>query len=203
MQNTRQRILEYIDTHRLVSAVEMSRVFQLTAANIRHHISILTDLDLIEAGGQVPSQGRGRPTTLYMRTRKSQVNNLVGLLGALMAQFSGPRESKQRDKRLKKLAQTLLGSGEIIRGTITQRLFGAVDRLNELRYRARWEAHAESPRVILGQCPYAAIIDQHPELCQMDAHLIGGLLDIPVEQTIKFGRGIEDASFCAFVLVQK
>jgi predicted ArsR family transcriptional regulator len=59
--------------------------------------------------------------------------------------------------------------------------------LNQLHYQARWEAGAEGPRIILGQCPYAAVIGNHPELCRMDMSLLEGMLDTQVEQRVKLG----------------
>ena len=72
--------------------------------------------------------------------------------------------------------------------------------MNELRYEAHWEAHAESPRIFLGQCPYATIIDQHPELCRIDKYLLEGILDCKVEQIEKISRQVNGNTQCVFAL---
>ncbi|MBW8012166.1 MAG: helix-turn-helix domain-containing protein [Chloroflexi bacterium] len=200
MQNTRQHILDFLETNRTASAIELSRAFRMTAANLRHHLSVLEKAGQVESVGHIPATGRGRPTKLYMRTPESQDNSLTELASALLSQIYGQRESRQRTQRLKKLAGALMAPLGALIGTTTQRLGAAVERLNELRYKARWEAHAHAPRLILGQCPYAAIIESHPELCRMDAYLLEGLLDSSVRQTAKLGRSPEDPQQCVFII---
>jgi hypothetical protein len=63
-----------------------------------------------------------------------------------------------------------------------------------MNYQARWEAGAEGPRIIFGLCPYAAIIEKHPELCRMDTALLGKMLGREAEQRLKL------APVCMFML---
>jgi len=67
-----------------------------------------------------------------------------------------------------------------------------------MNYHARWEAGRAGPRVILGHCPYAAIIEKHPELCQMDAALLEELTGESAEQVAQIGRDKSQA--CVFVM---
>jgi predicted ArsR family transcriptional regulator len=73
--------------------------------------------------------------------------------------------------------------------------------LNELQYQARWEASAWGPRLILGHCPYAAIVSDHPELCRMDAFLLETKIGKPVEQTGKLQINDTGLPFCTFLMV--
>jgi predicted ArsR family transcriptional regulator len=82
---------------------------------------------------------------------------------------------------------------------LTQRLGLAVQRLNEMGYQARWEAHRDAPRLFLGHCPYLAILPEHPELCQMDAHLLENLLGVPASQVKKRAQDSRGARYCLFV----
>ncbi|HUG33119.1 MAG TPA: hypothetical protein VMJ90_00005, partial [Anaerolineales bacterium] len=61
--------------------------------------------------------------------------------------------------------------------------------VNQMKYHARWEAGAGGPRIIFGHCPYAAILAKRPELCRMDAALLGELMGGSADQmaTIKDG----------------
>jgi predicted ArsR family transcriptional regulator len=54
-----------------------------------------------------------------------------------------------------------------------------------MNYHARWEAGQQGPRILFGHCPYAAIIEKHPELCQMDAALLKELFGDDMEQIAK------------------
>jgi predicted ArsR family transcriptional regulator len=72
--------------------------------------------------------------------------------------------------------------------------------LNELEYQARWEAHARSPRIILGNCPYKGIIEEHPELCQMDVYLLENLTGEKAAQLSKLEKTPQGLPVCAFAV---
>lgn len=198
MQTTRQRILDYLEINRTATSIDLSRAFRMTSANLRHHLAILQEDGLISSVGQQPANGRGRPTLIYMITKQSSDHSLGELASALFEQVLGKRASKQRSQRLKRLAENMQGNTGKPDGSITQRLVAAIEQLNLLRYRSHWEAHTAGPRVILGQCPYASIIDKHPELCNMDAHMIAGMLGELVTQTAKIERKPNGIAACVF-----
>lgn len=180
--------------------MQLSRVLGMTGANVRHHLAELEKLGMVAVAGQEAATGRGRPTLVYMATAKAQPSNLAVLASALMQTTLGTRESKQRTIRLKRLAENLRAGNGRQSGALAQRLVTAVQHLNPLGYKARWEAHAQGARVILGQCPYAAIIEQHPELCQMDAYLIEGMTGVKMEQIAKMKKAIEGPMDCVFAV---
>jgi predicted ArsR family transcriptional regulator len=203
MQTTRKRIMEYLETNRTASALELGRAFRMTGANLRHHLQILTQSGKIEVAGHDAPGGRGRPSLRYMTAKQAQGHSLADLSAALLEQVLGRRASKQRTQRLKQIARRLAGESGQPDETITQLLVAAVERLNALRYRSHWEAHTDGPRLILGQCPYAQIIDNYPELCQMDTHLLEGMLSERVTQTAKIDRRPQGPGACTFVVGPK
>ncbi|NOH03540.1 MAG: hypothetical protein HND47_17050 [Chloroflexi bacterium] len=54
-------------------------------------------------------------------------------------------------------------------------------KLNDLHYQARWEAGAQGPRLLFGRCPYARVIEGHPEICKMDEAMLEAALARPIE----------------------
>ena len=86
---------------------------------------------------------------------------------------------------------------------LMRRLTSTIDHLNRMHYQARWEAGAEGPRIVLGHCPYSAVIERHPELCRMDTELLGNLVSGKVRQTVKLESGAGGVLYCAFVFSQK
>jgi predicted ArsR family transcriptional regulator len=108
---------------------------------------------------------------------------------------------EKRETGLRFLAQRLAGETDLSL-PIMKRLVRTVARLNELRYQAHWEASAVGPRLILGHCPYAAIIADHPELCRMDAFLLEARLGSSVEQTAKLQMSEKGLPFCAFLKLE-
>jgi predicted ArsR family transcriptional regulator len=52
--------------------------------------------------------------------------------------------------------------------------------------------------VVFSHCPYAAIIEKHPELCKMDEALLKDLVGQPARQILKIGK--EGSSVCVFIV---
>ena len=67
-------------------------------------------------------------------------------------------------------------------GSLTARLVGTIQRLNELGYPARWEAHAAGPHLILESQPFDELSAQHPAATKLDIYLLEALLGAPVKR---------------------
>jgi DeoR family transcriptional regulator, suf operon transcriptional repressor len=215
MKTSRQRVLEYIRSRKVIGVAELSRALRMTPANARHHLSILQEQGLVQVVGQVRPEGKGRPARLYSLSERVQSNNLDRLASAVLSELLAGLEPPEVEQMIGRLALRLIVEPEpgerkalaIERPgarpagrSLTQAILHSVQRLNELHYQARWEAHAESPRLILGHCPYATIIADHPELCQMDARLLELMLDRKVSQSARLAPDPQGGTFCLFVL---
>jgi predicted ArsR family transcriptional regulator len=197
---SRQHIIEYIQSKEVVTALEISRALHMTPANARHHLSILRDEGVVHVLGQRARAGRGRPHDLYCLWRPISQHNLDGLAGALLAEIFAESNQDEQEGLLERLASRLLPAAPTESKNLTQRLTQAVLHLNRMSYQARWEAHAQGPRVILQHCPYAAIVAQHPEVCWMDQFLLRNLLSLPVQQLSKLEKTPSGFRQCVFKL---
>ncbi|HIE57058.1 MAG TPA: ArsR family transcriptional regulator [Anaerolineales bacterium] len=197
MQFTRQQILDYLQTNRAATSIEISRALQVTAANIRHHLKILRETDMVEVIGVQPGRGRGRPMKVYSLTENAIQHSLEKLSSALLDVLFA--DSLKTDTILQQVAAALAGD-YTHPATAHARLKQAVERLNDLRYHAAWEASPDGPRVILRNCPYTPILQAHLELCALDAALLSILLDAPVQQIARLERSRDGAPHCAFVV---
>jgi predicted ArsR family transcriptional regulator len=200
VKTSRERLFEYIRSHGVVTVADLSQALRMTSANARHHLAILEQQGLVEVIGTRASANRGRPSLIFKVSARTQGNNLDRLVGVLLTDSLTSLPPVEQTAALRRLAHKLLGSGLKTGGNLTQRLVQAVPRLNDMQYQARWEARAESPRLILGYCPYAPILSEHPELCHLDAYLLEDLLRFPVRQTAKLARDQRGLSYCAFVI---
>jgi predicted ArsR family transcriptional regulator len=196
---TRFRILEYIRKYQVASVRELSVLVGTTGANIRHHLSLLESNDLIEIIG-TQNEGRGRPRQVYGLSRRVLGDGLDNLSGNLLTLWIGDARSEVREASLKALAERLSGSIDP-NFPIMRRITWTVASLNEFHYRARWEASSSGARIILGHCPYSAIIADHPELCRMDAFLLEGKLGAVVMQTAKLQLSDKGLPYCAFQMI--
>jgi len=199
----RVRILDYIRSYQTGSVAELSRVLGVTGANIRHHLAILESYGLVEIVGQ-RKDGRGRPLNVYGLSRRMLGDGLDELASGLLEAWLVGIEDRTVQARLRSLAERLAGNlkkdGE---RSVPRRLAQAINRLNEMHYQARWEASAAGPRLIMGHCPFSAIILYHPELCQLDAYLVQAQLALLVEQTDKLQPSARGIPFCAFLVKDK
>ena len=203
MQYTRQRIMNYLETNHKATSVELSHVFDMTTANIRHHLAVLMEQGKVEVVGQTRSGNRGRPTLLYMPTKQAQTLSLDFLAEVLLEEIQSTRTTRQRENKLKRLAERLAAGVNIESNSIPIRLVAAMQRLNELQYQSHWEAHSEAPLVIFGRCPYASLLDNHPELCKIDTYLLEKLLGKPIEQIARYDRNPYGSQQCKFKIIFK
>ena len=190
---TRQKILNYLKRNRTVSSREIARALRMTSANARHHLGILAADGRVEVFSQ-RQVGRGRPEMVYQLAGTMMGDNLSALADAFLTEVGS---MVQMDALGKRIAGEGVASGQ----PLMRRLASTIERLNSMHYQARWEAGAEGPRIILGHCPYRAIIADHPELCQMDAALLTELLQDEVMQTAKLEPAAGGLPFCGFVLI--
>ncbi len=142
---------------------------------------------------------------LYCLWRPISLHNLDGLAGALLAEiFAESHQAEQaefeQDEILNRLASRLLPPSPIETKNLTQRLSQSVQHLNRMNYQARWEAHAQGPRLILQHCPYAAIVADHPEVCRMDQFLLSHLLSLPAQQLSRLEKTPSGFRQCVFKL---
>ncbi len=198
MKTARQRILDYLQVKGAATSLEISRALHLTTANIRRHLSILLEEGALEVAGTRPGSPRGRPARVFTLSRQASAHHLDGLAGALLDEIAASLPPPQRQAMLRKLAARLAAGDRPPARSFTQRLTQAIPRLNEMNYQARWEARPEAPRLILGHCPYAAILPAHPELCQMDAALLEEMLASPVVQVARLERTPGGLPQCIF-----
>jgi predicted ArsR family transcriptional regulator len=197
---TRLRILSHFRKHQTASVRELSQFMEMTGANIRHHLAVLEANDLIEVIS-LRKEGRGRPMQVYGLSRRVIGDGLDNLAGSLLDVLLEGASRDDQKTRLMSVGSHLAGVNED-NIPIMKRLLRTVENLNDLHYQAHWEAGVIGPRLILGHCPYAAIITKHPELCQMDALILSANIGSPVEQKAKLQLNDKSLPYCAFVISQ-
>jgi predicted ArsR family transcriptional regulator len=194
----RLRILDYLRKQQTASVHDLSRALATTGANIRHHLAVLESNDLIEFVS-LRREARGRPVNIYGLSRRVLGDGLDELTKAMVNVWLKDTTETACEAGLRSLALQLGGKNKPGHDVLlTQRLVRLIDRLNGLHYQARWEAGMSGPIIILGYCPYAAVVDEIPELCRMDAYLLEQWTGIQMEQTTKLQTGAKGYPICAF-----
>ncbi len=191
MLTARHKVLAFLTRTRTASVREIARALKMSAANVRHHLRVLVSDGRLEVASARERRSRGRPEKVYSLPRAALGDNLSALSEALLTEVG-------TQVRVDALAKRLVGESDFASQPIVKRLNLVVEKLNQMNYHARWEAGPEGPRVILGHCPYAAIIERHPELCRMDAAMLKDLMGQSADQLSKIGQ--EKSLSCVFAM---
>lgn len=191
MTTARQKVLAYFAKSRSASAREISRALKMSPATVRHHLRVLASDGRLEVTSIRGRDGRGRPEKVFCLPRGALGDNLAALSDALLTESGG-------GIRMEALANHLVGDSNFAHQPLAKRLNLTVEKLNQMNYRAHWEAGSEGPRLLFGHCPYAKIIDKHPELCQMDQIILKELMGQSARQILRAGK--QGSTVCVFVI---
>jgi DeoR family transcriptional regulator, suf operon transcriptional repressor len=191
MLTARHKVLAYLHKTRTASTREISRALKMPAPNVRHHLRVLVSdgrLEVVSARGR---NGRGRPEKVYSLPGAVLGDNLSALANALFVEAGS-------NVRMEALARHLAADTDFMGQPVARRLNSTIEKLNQMNYHARWEAGSAGPRIVFGHCPYAALIEKHPELCQMDKALLRELMGQSADQIFKIGK--DESSVCVFIM---
>jgi predicted ArsR family transcriptional regulator len=202
MPTVRQKILIYIKEQQSTTVEEISKVFRVTQANIRHHLSILVEQGSVAVIGQKAVTNRGRPAQIYSAIQEINQNNLEQLCDVLLAVMMQDFRANKPLETLKIIADQMVSKFNLATVNPTRRLYSTIQALNRMNYHARWEAHVDNPRIMLDHCPYRAILDQHPEVCRMDKYILEAFAGTPVRQAEKLIFNAKGLPRCVFLLNQ-
>jgi len=191
MITARQKVLSYFNKMHTASVREVARALKMSAANVRHHLRVLVSDGRLEISSVREREGRGRPEKVYSIPRAALGDNLSALSDVLWMEAGS-------SVRVEALAKRLSGESNFKSQPMAKRLNLIVEKLNQMKYHARWEAGSQGPRIIFGHCPYAAIIAKHPELCRMDEALLEELMGQSAEQLSKIGQ--DKSLQCVFAM---
>jgi DeoR family transcriptional regulator, suf operon transcriptional repressor len=191
MITTRQKVLAYLSKTRMATAREIARALKISAAAVRHHLRVLASDGRLELASLHERDGRGRPEKAYSLPRSALGDNLSALSDALLTEAGS-------GFKVETLAKHLTGESNFASQPLAKRLNLIVEKLNQMNYHARWEAGSAGPRMIFTHCPYAAIIEKHPELCKMDQAMLNIWMGQPATQIFKIGK--EGSSVCVFTI---
>ncbi|MHB0987484.1 MAG: helix-turn-helix transcriptional regulator [Bellilinea sp.] len=202
--STRDQILATLQRYPNSTVEELSRLLQLTHADVRYHINALLKAGQVVQMQQFPKDGRlgrGRPAKSYQLSAGSRPDILTHLTDILLEMI---QSNASADASLAELAQRLIPANSLS-STETHapgRLNEAIQMINQHPYQARWEAHASGPQVFFHNCPFAAVIRKHPELCQVDSQILQNLTGLAPRQIRKIDLDGPTAVACVFILTQ-
>jgi len=193
---TRRRVYDHVCTHALpVSRDDVADALEVPRRTAAFHLDRLAELGLLSvsfarrSGRSGP--GAGRPAKLYHRSAGEvavslppRQYDLAGrlLAGALaQAQESGEPPSEVLGRQAhdfgRAMARGQSGLGEPL-GQPEQSSQGDTGVLMSLLEAHGFEPHLAGSDIVLRNCPFHALAQEHPELvCGMNLHLLQGVLE--------------------------
>ena len=193
--STAQQILELLKDTPSATALELSEVLHITKADAHYHISNLLRAGLVEVSSDLAQNGmRGRPARSFRLTPISRLNNHKLLLEAILKlhpEILGNKDS------LEALCNTMTPSSDPSTPLRT-RVVSTNAFLTINNYRPTWEASPRGPKFLLHYCPYFSLLENHPEICQLDQAILQRKMGLPV--TMLQNRTLSEAmnNPCAF-----
>ena len=180
--STRDNILHYLSRHSYGSAKDISLSLNTSAQNIRYHLEKLLKAGIVQAISETgPSlKTTGRKRLLYSLSTQAHQNNYAAAASA----FFKILKKLQHDLPYETLRRLIVQEMFPINTTFSspiERINQAVQRLNDQHYHARWEARFNGPNFVFQNCPYTALLPDHPEFCNLDCLILEHLTGIPYQ----------------------
>ncbi len=176
MKDTRKEILTYLQRNPGLSAGDLAEHFNLSLGAVRHHLTIL-EKDALIVGDSV-RQPIGRPCIVYELTEKGeesfpkQYDRLSNVMLDTIKQEQGSHSlrsflSRVADRIIKQSGLDLQADH-----SIELRAHSLARIMDREGFSLEWQRKDNELRIIQHACPYQSVVGHHPEVCQLDEHLI-------------------------------
>lgn len=162
---------------------ELTELLGVTRNAVREHLATLERDGLVHRSGI--RRGNGKPAHLYALTPEAAelfprgyAPVLDGVLDALAEQLPpASRETLVRD-----VGRKLAARYPVPRGGVRERLAAGAELLNDLGGYAE-AREVDGALLIQGwNCPLAAVVVHHPELCLLAESMLAQIVGLPVQQ---------------------
>lgn len=186
MQETHQQILNILQKKSSVTINTLVRELDLAVATVRYHL-IMLERDRLVVSEKV-RQKVGRPYWVYSLSQQGQETfpkKYHRLSSFILTEVKAELGSDGLNTLLRRIAQRRLAERalDLAGKSLEEQLEILVTVLGEEGFAATWE-HIEGKYLLTHHtCPYQSVVLQHPEVCQVDAELISGVMGVPVERT--------------------
>jgi predicted ArsR family transcriptional regulator len=179
------RLLQEAD--RPLSLEDISQATTLHVNTIRTHLDVLRAAGRVERSRSTSDGGRGRPRWLYAPVNEDPYHHLAQDLSQALAAADDPATAEEAAARWR-LAD---GVGQQEVATPDEAVAVAAQALERLGFDVATSPVGDA--VYLGNCPYAALVAEHPSICDIHARAVEQLLaetgqDVELESLDVFPR---------------
>jgi DeoR family suf operon transcriptional repressor len=198
MQETRAEILQILQKDGGATVAHMARTLRVSIGTLRHHVSILERDGLLTR--EKIRHGVGRPQLRFLLSAKGKESfptRYDSLSSKLISQIKATFGTKGLTALLDRMSRNALEQHDLTRlgGSVSERADSLLEILNKEGFVANWEQSDGKLKITQHTCPYHAVVQEHPEVCQYDTKLISIVLDAPVKRTSCMSCGDRACTF--------
>ena len=182
MHETRQRIIEFLKEKNQATVEEMAAAINLTPMAVRYHLNVLQADNLIAAFAVRRQTGPGRPQQVYRLTDAADElfpEDYRSLTDYLLDEVSQKLGKDGLGELFSSIANRLAAEAPPARPnqSFEERLNEVVDFLGEKGFAVCWEMADNGYVIHAHSCPYRRVAKEYGEICLLDKHVIGTMLN--------------------------
>ncbi|MSQ09835.1 MAG: ArsR family transcriptional regulator [Dehalococcoidia bacterium] len=212
MQHTRWAILQILKRSGGNTVEELCHSLELAPMTVRQHLAVLEKDGHVIPGAD--RRGHGRPSHVYALSAaadelfpKSYDKLVVGLLRQIAqlepADLAGRSPQERVSFVLERMAegQGVAIAAQVQAGTLEQRGVQLADILNKHEGTLSvWQSDEDGHIMEDFNCPFRAVVDVEPELCQWHTRLLSTVLQADVKEESCIANG---ASCCRHRITER
>lgn len=202
-EGTRERVLQLVLSRGPVSAAEIGRELELTAAAVRRHLDALEEDALVAVKLVTAARGAGRPARRYVVTPRAQHrlgdDHLSVAVDAIdrLAELGGEAEVRRIARGAfhdveRRFTAAVAGRETTLqdRTAVLARVLDDAGFAGTLRHVGAGLAPTlRADQVCQGHCPLQGLPERYPEFCEEEADLFARLLDVDVRRLSTLAAG--------------
>jgi predicted ArsR family transcriptional regulator len=177
---------------------ELAQALNLTHTAVRAHLASLERDGLVKQRSE--RRGSGKPSSVYDLAEASEYlfPKSYGLYLDQLLDILGERKpADEVGTLLREVGRRIAAQRTIPPGDLPVRLDEAAQVLNELGGLMERETEGETLCIRGYRCPFAAVMQEHPEVCDLAETLVTELVGVPIQE--QCGRSGPEP--CRFVVL--
>jgi predicted ArsR family transcriptional regulator len=162
---------------------ELAQALDLTHTAVRAHLAALERDGLVQQRSE--RRGSGKPSSVYDLTPAAEYlfpKAYGQLLYQLLDVLQGRMTPEEVETLLREVGRRMATEWKLPPGNLRVRLEAAVEVLNELGGLMERETEGETLCIRGYRCPFAAVVREHPEVCDLAETLLSELVGVPVQE---------------------
>ena len=162
---------------------ELAQALDLTHTAVRAHLAALERDGLVNQRSE--RRGSGKPSSVYDLTPAAEYlfpKSYGQLLDQLLDVLGEHLPPDEVETLLRETGRRIAVEWKILPGDLHVRLEAAIEVLNDLGGLMEQETEGETLCIRGYRCPFAAVVREHPEICNLAETLLSDLVGVPVQQ---------------------